>query len=320
MGGGAQVAADVCKPAADPARGQGTAGRGPGFPGAAQAGGVRPGQQQLGEGGHDQADPPVGLLGGADPGSGQAEGGLGELKGVFFVEAGQVGAPQLVERERGRPGVPEPHGLVRGAAIGQVLDGDAQHGAAQDGQLAVPAGEVAAVAVDEGMHFSPGVDADGAVPRGVWQDEGFIGFGVGLAGIVAAGDCHAVLAGAAFLAGPGDGVGVEHAAGGQPDQQVHGLPGQRGGQRGGAVPGVHDDQRRGAPAGAGCVQAAQQVRDLPGRLPGAGGGGGALGIDQGGPRGAQVPERGGELVFPAGDGLAGAVAAAGVMMDVAASW
>ena len=66
------------------------------------------------------------------------------------------------------------------------------------------------------------------------------------------------------------------------------------------------------------MQAAQQVLDLPGGLPGAGGGGGPLGIDQGGPRGAQVPERGGELVLPAGDGLAGAVAAAGVMMNVAA--
>ena len=46
--------------------------------------------------------------------------------------------------------------------------------------------------------------------------------------------------------------------------------------------------------------------------------GGALDVDEGGPRGAQVPERGGELVFPAGDGLAGAVAAAGVVVDVAA--
>jgi hypothetical protein len=68
MGGGAEAAADVWKPAADPARRQGTAGGGPGFPGAAQVGGERPGEQELGEGGHDQADPPVGLPGGADPG------------------------------------------------------------------------------------------------------------------------------------------------------------------------------------------------------------------------------------------------------------
>ena len=41
---------------------------GPFFPGAAQVGGERAGEQQLGGGGHDQADPPVGLLGGADLG------------------------------------------------------------------------------------------------------------------------------------------------------------------------------------------------------------------------------------------------------------
>ena len=85
------------------------------------------------------------------------------------------------------------------------------------------------------------------------------------------------------------------------------------------MPGVHDDQRRAAPAGAACrLQAAQQVLDLADRLPGAGGRSDALDVDQGGPCGAQVPERGGELVFPAGDGLASAVAAAGVMVDVAA--
>ena len=93
MGGCAQAGADVWKPAADPAWWQGAAVRGPGFPGAAQVGGERAGDQELGEGGHDEADPPVGLLGGADLGGGQAEGALGEFEGVFFVEAGQVGAP-----------------------------------------------------------------------------------------------------------------------------------------------------------------------------------------------------------------------------------
>ena len=73
------------------------------------------------------------------------------------------------------------------------------------------------------------------------------------------------------------------------------------------------------PAVPGRVQAAQQVLDLPGRLLGPGGGRGALDVDQGGPRGAQVPERRGELVLPARDGLAGAVAAAGVMMDMTAA-
>ncbi len=85
MGGGAQAGADVCKPAADPARGQGAVVRGPGFPGAAQVGRQGAGEQQLGERGHDQADPPVGLGGGADLGGGQAEGALGEFEGVFAM-------------------------------------------------------------------------------------------------------------------------------------------------------------------------------------------------------------------------------------------
>lgn len=49
---------------------------------------------------------------------------------------------------------------------------------------------------------------------------------------------------------------------------------------------------------------------------GAGGLGGAPDVDHRGPRGAQVPDRGGELALPAGDGLAGAAAAARVMVDV----
>jgi hypothetical protein len=67
------------------------------------------------------------------------------------------------------------------------------------------------------------------------------------------------------------------------------------------------------------VQAAQQVLDLPRGLGGTGGVRGPLDIDQRSPGRAQVPERRDELVFPAGDGLAGAVAAAGVMMDVPAT-
>ena len=101
---------------------------------------------------------------------------------------------------------------------------------------------------------------------------------------------------------------------------MHVLAGEGGGQRGGAVAGVHDDQRGASPAVAGCLQAAQQVLDLPRGLAGAGGLGGALHIGQRGPGGAQVPERRDELVLPAGDGLAGAVAAAGVMMNVPAFW
>ena len=57
------------------------------------------------------------------------------------------------------------HIVLGGCGRRHVLDGDAQHGTAQDGRPAVPEGEVAAVAVDEGMDHSPGVDADGAVER-----------------------------------------------------------------------------------------------------------------------------------------------------------
>ena len=70
---------------------------------------------------------------------------------------------------------------------------------------------------------------------------------------------------------------------------MHGLPGHGGGQGGGAVPGVHDDQRGAAAVVPGRVQAPQQVADLPGGLLRPGGGRGALDIDQRGPRGAQGP-------------------------------
>ena len=178
---------------------------------------------------------------------------------------------------------------------------DAQQRAAQDGQLAVPvAAEPATVAVDDGVHAAPGIDADGAVVRGAGQDEGFVRFGVRGGGVVMAGDGDAVAAGPAAFAGPGDRVAVEDAGGRQPDQQVHRLPGQRGGQGGGAVPGIEDDQRRAAAVVPGGAEPAQQVPDLPGGLVRTGGLGGAPGVDQGGPRGAQVPGRGQELVLPAG--------------------
>jgi hypothetical protein len=100
---------------------------------------------------------------------------------------------------------------------------------------------------------------------------------------------------------------------------VHRAAGQPGGQRGGAVAGVENEERRAAPAVPGRCQAAQHVPDLGDRLARAGGLGGALHVDEGRPRGPQVPGRRHELVFPARDRLAGAVAPARVMMDVAAS-
>jgi hypothetical protein len=59
---------------------------------------------------------------------------LGEPEGVFLIEAGQVGAPQLVRGQGCGPGVPQPHRLRGLAAIGQVVHGDAEHGTAQDGR------------------------------------------------------------------------------------------------------------------------------------------------------------------------------------------
>src|SRR5258708_8378091 len=78
MGGSADLAPDVGKPAA------GSAGsERPGrvawfFPGAAQVGGQRAGDEQLGVGVHDQANPPVGLLGSAALGVGEPPGAFHE--------------------------------------------------------------------------------------------------------------------------------------------------------------------------------------------------------------------------------------------------
>ena len=92
--------------------------------------------------------------------------------------------------------------------------------------------------------------------------------------------------------------------------------GQPVGERGGAVAGVEDEQRRGLPAGPGGAQAAQHVPHLRDRLGRAGRGRGAGHVEQGGPRGAQVPDRRGELVLPAGRGLAGAPAVAGAVVHM----
>ena len=67
---------------------------------------------------------------------------------MLDVESGEVGAPELVQGQRAGAGVPQPHGPVRVAAVGQAPGGDVDEGAAQDRQ-ALPAGEPAAVAVDE---------------------------------------------------------------------------------------------------------------------------------------------------------------------------
>ena len=95
-----------------------------------------------------------------------------------------------------------------------------------------------------------------------------------------------------------------------------GQPGQPVGEGGGAVAGVEDEQRRGFPAVPGGAQAAQHVPHLRDRLGRAIRGRGACYVQQGGPRGAQVPDRCGELVLPAGRGLAGPLAVAGAVVHV----
>ena len=91
--------------------------------------------------------------------------------------------------------------------------------------------------------------------------------------------------------------------------------GQPVGERGGAVAGVEDEQRH-RPAGG---QAAQHALDLGDRLRGPRRRHGPPDVDDRCPGGAQVPGDGGELVLPAGRGLAGALAVAGPVVDVLAA-
>jgi hypothetical protein len=88
------------------------------------------------------------------------------------------------------------------------------------------------------------------------------------------------------------------------------------GEGGGAVAGVEDEQRRGPHAVPGGAEPAQHVLHLRDRLGCPGGGHGARHVEQGGPRGAQMADGRGELVLPAGRGLAGPLAAAGAVVDV----
>ena len=104
--------------------------------------------------GHEEPGPSVGLLRGPHLRGGKAEDALEELEGVFDVEPGEVRAPELVQGQRAGAGVPEPHGAVRVAAVGQALDGDVDQGSGQVRQF-LPPGEPAAVAVDEGAHVMP---------------------------------------------------------------------------------------------------------------------------------------------------------------------
>jgi hypothetical protein len=144
----------------------GRAGSGCFSPWPAEAGGRGAGEQELGVRGHEEPDPAVCLAGVADFRGGEAEGALEELEGVLDVEACEVGAPELVQGQGAGAGMPQPHGAVRVASVGQALDGDVDESAAQDRQF-LPSGEPAAVAVDEGVDAVPGLGADGAVESGV---------------------------------------------------------------------------------------------------------------------------------------------------------
>ena len=83
-GGLGGLRADVPEPAADPGRGQ-PARPGWPFPGAAQVGGQRTGQAQLGMAGDDQPGPPVRGGRAADLGPGSAEDLLEEPEHVFVM-------------------------------------------------------------------------------------------------------------------------------------------------------------------------------------------------------------------------------------------
>ena len=62
-----------------------------------------------------------GLGGVPDPGGGPPELGFHQLEGVFHVAAAQVRPPAHVQVRWLRPGVPQPHGAVRAAAVRQPL-------------------------------------------------------------------------------------------------------------------------------------------------------------------------------------------------------
>src|SRR5579875_597915 len=91
-GGGAEAGADVAEPPADPSGGQRPGGVGLVLPGAAQVSGQGAGEEELGVGGDDDANPAVGLLGGADLRGGEAEGALEGADGMLDVESREVGA------------------------------------------------------------------------------------------------------------------------------------------------------------------------------------------------------------------------------------
>ena len=157
-------------------------------------------------------------------GRAEAQGGLAELDGVLDVEPVEVGPPAQVQvrGHAGRPGPPQPQGLLRPRGPREVIDVDADHPAAHDGRLA-PAGPAAA-GCQLGVQPGPGGHRDRAV------------------GAVAGGELHlrrapgggllavepgAVTPGPASAArGAGWGVGIEHPVTLDPHQDLGILPAQ----------------------------------------------------------------------------------------------
>jgi hypothetical protein len=94
--------AEVPEPASDPRGGQ-PVGRGGSLPGAAQVGGQRAGESELGVGGDDDPGPAVRSLWSADL-RGPAQGLLEQSEGVFEVEPAQERLPAAVDVGRGGAG------------------------------------------------------------------------------------------------------------------------------------------------------------------------------------------------------------------------
>jgi hypothetical protein len=130
------------------------------FPGEPEVGGESTGQSELGVRGEDEQGPRFGLRG-AELGRGPAE---GPSKCMLDVEAQQVGAEPAFKIHLAASGPAQPQRLLRAATgLGQVLDVEADDGAAHDRQVArclepTRPGDLR-------VQSSPGPDADRPIAR-----------------------------------------------------------------------------------------------------------------------------------------------------------
>lgn len=131
-----------------------------------RSGDERAGKAELGVGGDHQPGPAVGRRRVAQAGPGPAEGLLEQTEGVLQVEAAEERLPAAVDVGRAGTGTrpPQPDRPVHPAA-GQLLDGEPDHRAFEERQLAVafqpcrPAGQ-------PGVKPAPGPGRSGAVAAG----------------------------------------------------------------------------------------------------------------------------------------------------------